>query len=120
VPSVTARRTDAADTLDIGGAAMTSRIAFLLSFALAVLLGPVRSLAFGDGTPDGSPPAEETVCEDAGLMGAAFGLCVAFCEANDCDTTPDAQACTVLRSNYAKITGDFAFPCETGGEEGPS
>jgi hypothetical protein len=98
---------------------MTSRITLVLAFVLAMLLAPTGALAFGDGTPDGSPPAEETVCEDAGLMGAAFGLCVAFCEANDCDQTPDAQACTVLRQNYSKITGDFAFPCETGGEEPP-
>jgi hypothetical protein len=73
------------------------------------------SLAFGDGTPDQAPPAEETICEDAGLLGAAFGLCVAFCEANDCDAFPDSQACDVLRNNYAKITGEVTFPCEDGG-----
>ena len=92
---------------------MKSRVTLLVAMGVATLLGSTGALASGEGTPDGSPPAEETVCEDAGLMGAAFGLCVAFCEANDCDLTPDEQACTVLRSNYAKITGDFAFPCET-------
>jgi hypothetical protein len=86
---------------------------------LAALLGaPAATLAYGDGTPDESPPAEETTCEDAGLMGAAFGLCVAFCEANDCDLFPDSQACNVLRQNYAKITGEVSFPCEGGGEGG--
>jgi hypothetical protein len=46
--------------------------------------------------------------------GAAFGLCVAFCEANDCDTYPEGQACEVLRSKYAKITGEMFLPCEDG------
>ena len=55
------------------------------------------ALAFGDGTPDESPPAEERVCEDAGLMGSALGLCIAFCEANDCDTHPDGKACEIAR-----------------------
>jgi hypothetical protein len=45
-------------------------------------------------------------------MGSALGLCVAFCEANDCDAFPDSNACAVLRANYARITGEFAFPCE--------
>lgn len=74
--------------------------------------------AYGDGTEDGSPPAEEQVCEDAGLLGAAFGLCVAFCEANDCDVAPDSEACERLRANYSKITGELSFPCEDA--SGPS
>jgi len=93
------------------------RSAGIVGIGLAMLLGTSgTALAYGDGTPDGAPPAEETVCEDAGLMGAAYGLCVAFCEANDCELNPDTQACQVLRSNYAKITGGFVFPCEG---EGP-
>ena len=51
-----------------------------------------------------------------GIKGAAFGLCVAFCEANDCDLYPDSQACDVLRENYSKITGEYTFPCEVGEE----
>ena len=81
---------------------------------IAFGLAPLSALAYGDGTPDGSPPAEETVCEAAGLMGAAYGLCVAYCEATDCDTHPDDNACTKLRANYAKITGDFTLPCDAG------
>jgi hypothetical protein len=45
-------------------------------------------------------------------MGAAFGLCVAYCEANDCELAPDSQACNVLRENYLRITGELGFPCE--------
>ena len=93
----------------------------LLALGLSTLaLAPGAALAFGDGTPDGSPPAEEAVCDD--LMGAAFGLCVAYCEANDCDLSPDSQACNVLRENYLRITGELGFPCESGdpGDPGAS
>ncbi|HYQ70324.1 MAG TPA: hypothetical protein VET88_00195 [Gammaproteobacteria bacterium] len=41
-------------------------------------------------TPDGETPANEGVCD--GLMGGTpglYGLCVAFCEAQDCEATLD-------------------------------
>src|SRR5262245_61544889 len=92
---------------------MKSLTRSLAGFGLAaLLLAPASAFAIGHGTPDESPPAEEAVCDDAGLMGAAFGLCIAFCEANDCDTHPKAKACKKLRANYARITGELAFPCE--------
>jgi hypothetical protein len=92
---------------------MKSRVPLFATLGLCLLLGaPGASLAFGDGTPDESPPAEETVCEDAGLRGAAYGLCVAYCEANDCDAFPDSEACDKLWANYTKITGEQFFPCE--------
>jgi hypothetical protein len=92
---------------------MNSFARMLASLGLACLLfGAGAALAFGRGTRDGSPPAEETVCSDAGLMGAALGLCIAFCEANDCDAYPDSDACDVLRENYARITGELLLPCE--------
>ena len=95
---------------------MKSRVPLFATLGLAVaLVAPGASLGFGDGTPDESPPAEETVCEDAGLRGAAYGLCVAFCEANDCDAFPDSEACDRLWSNYTKITGEDSFPCEEDG-----
>jgi hypothetical protein len=83
----------------------------LLAFA-GLVSGPATAFAIGHGTPDESPPAEEAVCDESGLMGAAFGLCIAFCEANDCDEFPNKKACGVLRANYARITGELAFPCE--------
>ncbi len=61
-------------------------------------------------TPDGSPPSVETVC--SGLSGAAFGLCNAYCEAQDCDTNPGRPSCEVLRSNFEQITGSSVFPCD--------
>lgn len=87
-----------------------------------LLLGPTAALAFGDGTPDESPPAEEQVCDDAGLLGSAFGLCVAFCEANDCDAKldqPDDRACSMLREKYARATGELFLPCEAYGQTIP-
>ena len=82
----------------------------------AVMLASTAAHASGSGTPDEQPPAQEQVCDDSGLFGAAFGLCVAFCEANDCDAQldqPDDRACSVLREKYARATGELFFPCET-------
>jgi hypothetical protein len=81
--------------------------------AAGLLLAPGSAFAAGHGTPDEVPPANETVCEDSGLIGAAYGLCIAFCEANDCDQFPNKKACDVLRSNFTRITGELVFPCET-------
>lgn len=81
----------------------------------AVMLTSAIANAYGDGTLDEQPPAEEQVCDDAGLFGSALGLCVAFCEANDCDAQldqPDDAACSMLREKYARATGEFFLPCE--------
>jgi hypothetical protein len=82
----------------------------------SLVLAPTAAFAIGHGTPDESPPAEEAVCDESGLIGAAFGLCIAFCEANDCDQFPskngNKKACESLRANYTRITGELAFPCE--------
>jgi hypothetical protein len=88
-------------------------MATMLAGAIMIVSGVAN--AYGDGTPDQQPPAEEQTCDEAGLVGAAFGLCVAFCEANDCDAQfdqPDDQACSTLRTRYARATGGFFFPCE--------
>jgi len=63
------------------------------------------------GTPDGVPPSRETVCN--GQTGAAYGLCVAYCEAMDCDTGPQAsqKACNKVAANYTRITGQ-GLPCD--------
>ena len=46
-----------------------------------------------------------------GLSGQAFGLCNAYCEAEDCDVNPK-QSCERLRKNYEIITGSPVFPCD--------
>ena len=100
---------------------MRIRTTILSALAVsAVMTMAAGAHANGNGTPDGQPPAEEQACEDAGLFGSAFGLCVAFCEANDCDASEqgDDQACSVLRERYVRATGEVFFPCE-GGEQQP-
>ncbi len=96
----------------------------LRSLSLSLLIGglvaaPVSTWAFGDGTPDEEPPAEEQPCDTAGLFGAAYGLCIAYCEANDCEIQPDKHACDVLRANYARMTGLADFPCDATFPEDP-
>ncbi len=65
------------------------------------------------GTPDGSTPAEETVCD--GLSGASKGICNAYCEAKDCDlddgsNASKSRACERLASKYQDLTGED-LPC---------
>ena len=82
----------------------------IVTFAAIAAAGLIVAGAFAQ-TPDGRTPAEETVCTDAGLSGAAFGLCNAYCEAQDCDVN-DRPSCERLRENYAKHTGTMVFPCD--------
>lgn len=66
-------------------------------------------------TPDGEPPAVESVCDD--LTGAAFGLCNAYCEAMDChdpeNAKASASACTAVKGRLA-VAGVATPPCEDG------
>ena len=86
------------------------KILFLFCFISAMVLG-MGTAAFAQ-TPDGETPAEETICD--GQVGAAFGLCNAYCEAMDCDSV-DAQAspiaCEKVATKYMNITGAMP-PCE--------
>jgi hypothetical protein len=70
-------------------------------------------------TPDGLPPALETVCDME--TGAAFGWCNAYCEAMDCELANDsdpltephasANACDKVRTKFQQSTGRD-MPCE--------
>jgi len=63
-------------------------------------------------TPDGETPAVEEVCDVE--VGAAYGLCTAYCEAMDCDSyEPKAseKACARVKANYEKKTGEVP-PCD--------
>jgi len=63
------------------------------------------------GTPDGMPPALENVCDMT--AGKANGLCVAYCEAMDCDSASpnaNAKACENVAANYTRVTGQ-TLPC---------
>jgi len=82
----------------------------LIVFSLVFSVGFAASAT----TPDGETPAEETVCGD--LVGAAFGLCNAYCEAMDCDSDePQAsvKTCEKVLDNFEKQTdGMVDMPCE--------
>ena len=56
-------------------------------------------------------PASETICDSE--IGAAWGLCNAYCEAMDCDEDPQAsqEACNRVSGKFISITGR-ALPCE--------
>jgi hypothetical protein len=61
----------------------------------------------------GEAVAEESICD--GQIGAAYGLCNAYCEAMDCDNEshqPSDRACEKVRKNYRKITGYNVLPCD--------
>ena len=64
-------------------------------------------------TPDGQTPAQEDVC--AGQIGAAFGLCNAYCEAMDCDSVnaqASDKACEKVLDRFLNIVGVALPPCE--------
>lgn len=83
--------------------------------AAAVAFGsmalPREAVAYGDGTPDTDPPAEEEVCN--GLGGRMWGLCVAYCEAQDCPGS-EHPSCEVLRDKMYDLSGGDLFPCDGG------
>jgi hypothetical protein len=99
----------------------------LFSFILVLVLSGLASTAvFAKGTPDGETPANEAVCEDVFFATPGlYGLCVAFCEAQDCEATFDpatgeveyAANCKTssprILANYnrRKSSSDPSMPC---------
>lgn len=84
-----------------------------LNFLPLVATLPMTAFA---GTPDGQTPAEETVCD--GYHGAAYGLCVSYCEARDCDDPAKHaadRACAVTEKKFLSLTGLTEMPCTTQG-----
>lgn len=67
----------------------------------------VASFPASGKTPDGRTPAEETVCDD--YRGFAYGLCVSYCEARDCDdprSRAAARSCERTAQLFERRTGD--------------
>lgn len=63
-------------------------------------------------TPDGETPANESVCDLE--SGAAYGLCVSYCEAMDCDNeqaSSSETACLSVRDKFVQLVGRD-LPCE--------
>jgi len=69
-------------------------------------------------TADGETPAEEDVCD--GLSGRSYGLCNAYCEAMDCESSdPQASddACDKVLGKFMDATGGDEPPCTGGGTD---
>ena len=68
---------------------------------------------YAQGTADGQTPADETVCEDAVLGGSLKGLCIAYCEAMDCDAdaSADMAACNAAYDRFLQKSGGLEPPC---------
>lgn len=71
------------------------------------------------GTPDTCTPSREDPCEHwkSGSSSSTkpYGLCVAYCEAQDCDShNANKKSCRQLEKNLHKLTGTHDFAC--GGE----
>jgi hypothetical protein len=64
-------------------------------------------------TPDGETPANEEICDELkGSTPGLYGLCVAYCEAQDSDTTGDTKANLLNNYNKKMIEGvDPTMPC---------
>jgi hypothetical protein len=97
-------------------------LCLLLTFAAAAAAQPpvdatsaqnfMNQAQSAPSTPLGTPPSGETICN--GLVGAAHGLCTAYCDAMACDSgSPQASqnACNKVGGNFEKITGQRP-PCD--------
>ena len=65
-------------------------------------------------TPDGDTPANEGVCDTLkGKTPGLYGLCVAYCEAQDLDSFDKEPPNTKILANYnkKKQAGDPDMPC---------
>lgn len=67
-------------------------------------------------TPDGETPANEGVCnvlQAPGVSPGLYGLCVAYCEAQDLDSFDKEPPNTKILDNYnkRKLASDPAMPC---------
>lgn len=88
--------------------------------ALLAMAWTVAPLGARAQTPDGATPAEESVCDPLhDASPGLYGLCVSYCEAQDCDSIGDAidDRCEVpsihLLDIYDRIrtAADPPMPC---------
>lgn len=85
----------------------------LWAFGLAALLVMLSKTAIAN-TPDGVVPANEGVCDTLqGGTPGLYGLCVAYCEAQDLDSVDKEPPNTRILDNYRKKMqdGDPDMPC---------
>jgi len=85
-------------------------LSLIIATGLSVPGGPVLAT-----TPDGDTPANEHVCDVLkGGTAGLYGLCVAYCEAQDLDLVGDKDAPNnKILANYRKKmqAGDPDMPC---------
>lgn len=91
----------------IGTALRLAAFALLASFAMNNAMA---------ATADGTTPANEGVCDGlkaSGITPSLYGLCVAYCEAQDLDTYDKEPPSTKILDNYnkRKLASDPAMPC---------
>lgn len=87
-----------------------------LRLAVFSLLASVAMNSVMAATPDGTTPANEGVCNGlkvSGITPSLYGLCVAYCEAQDLDTFDKEPPSTKILDNYnkRKLASDPAMPC---------
>lgn len=83
------------------------------TFALITGLATMSGNALAS-TPDGETPANEGICDGLqGGTGGLYGLCVAYCEAQDLDTFNKKPPSLKILANYRKKMqpGDIDMPC---------
>lgn len=89
---------------------------YLLAFLIAILvaLSGSGTQAVAAGTPDGTTPANEGVCDPlVNNTPGLYGLCVAYCEAQDLDVFEKDPPARQILDNYRKKmrAGDPDMPC---------
>ena len=86
----------------------------IITFFLFVLLSFVAGVAVA-GTPDGDTPATETDCDELkGGTPGLYGLCVAYCEAQDLDEAGNEKPSkgSLLKAyNKKRKSDDPEMPC---------
>jgi hypothetical protein len=99
------------------GADLMKKNQWLNWAAAAVLAGwaMVSGTAMAQ-TPDGETPANEGVCnvlQASGITAGLYGLCVAYCEAQDLDSFDKSPPNPKILANYnkRKQASDPAMPC---------
>jgi hypothetical protein len=89
---------------------ISSKLASLFFIAGLVAAAPVIA-----ETPDGTTPANEGACDvlKTNATPGLYGLCVAYCEAQDLDTFEKEPTNTKILANYnkKKNAGDPDMPC---------
>lgn len=87
-----------------------------LRLAVLALLASMAMNNVMAATPDGTTPANEGACNGlkvSGITPSLYGLCVAYCEAQDLDTFDKEPPSTKILDNYnkRKLASDPAMPC---------